>query len=237
MTEISGETRRFHAEKMEEIRQQTFIVVPDDDCKHQNGIQDDFEDWRKKKIEDLKIDSADTLESLFGKIVGVYTEAEERRFILTNILEALKRGEQLSSILQKYRDVGVGDVQARPSQATDPATLGEGRAADVGEPQPGRGFRSWIGKKLRKARLWAGERSYEFVTGLLQHLNKLIGDLILMVMNALKGFSMRFGIEIQGGVQTGATGPAFGFAVAITKDLKLDVINTILGALCKLRPQ
>lgn len=242
MTDITDDVKRFHNERMEAINRQNLIVVPQTDCEQQNGLQIDFDAWKSDAIRRLTITDGDTLEDLFRKIMDVHSEAEKRRFLLTNILEGLKGGGKLSEILRHYREVGVGDVEPvtpppAPSQPPAPA-MPPPSATDTTGEAPGRvkRFFGWVGKAVAAPIKWAGGRSFEFVATLLEKLKELIGELILMVINVLKSFATAHPcLGLEAAIDAGATGPSFGFSFAVSRELNLDIISNIIAGICNIK--
>jgi hypothetical protein len=51
-------------------------------------------------------------------------EAERHQFVLTNMLEALKKGEPLASVIVRYNEIGLTDIEPEPAlQPAEPLQL------------------------------------------------------------------------------------------------------------------
>ena len=92
---------------------------------------------------DLRSDPAVLLHTALAKL----SKVDEQRFVIKNLLESLKRGDNIVTTLQNYKNLGLVsvDINATPTliqQATDPSfTAGLGR------------FFVGLGKKLDKMAL------------------------------------------------------------------------------------
>ncbi len=51
-----------------------------------------------------------TAEEVLEKLMSALSETERKRFVLTNMLEALKKGDSLSSILKHYNAIGLTEI-------------------------------------------------------------------------------------------------------------------------------
>jgi hypothetical protein len=69
--------------------------------------------------EQVKLDkAAQGPEAVFKQALHSLNEVEAKRFVILNALEAVKRGEGISKILQRYGDMGL--IPARAPAPTDP---------------------------------------------------------------------------------------------------------------------
>jgi len=163
------------------IRNETeSVIIPDTSGKEmipdpvRSALQDDQQKAFDEILQDL-YDEKPEPAVILKKALASLSKVDERRFVLTNLLEAFKRGENVVKTLRKYRELGYTgvDVDAVNPYKPDPNSAFENSAENSSFKRDLGVYVQRLGKKLNK-----------FALALMQ-----------VVVNAMKAIPMFVGVK------------------------------------------
>jgi hypothetical protein len=87
---------------------------------HETGLDVSMAEWATKTIEDMLafVDNnkaSINAEQVLEKLMSTYSDADRKRFLLTNMLEALKKGDPISAVIERYNSIGLTDIRPTTS--------------------------------------------------------------------------------------------------------------------------
>jgi hypothetical protein len=111
-------------EEMKRTENQSYLLDVRD--RHILGVMADVQDWMKGHIQLFEGELLDasgkarspSAEQLLAKSTAALAEADRYRFLLTNLLEALKRGESAAEIIERYNDIGLTAIAVPADRLT-----------------------------------------------------------------------------------------------------------------------
>jgi hypothetical protein len=114
-TSVPGEQRRRWAE---ELSGEVLGIVVRTDCRAQAGLEHEIYDSLVEVVKELAADEPLTPQAVLRIGLSGMSRAEEKQFLVQNLLESVKRGNKLTDTINKYRELGLTDVD---TEADSPA--------------------------------------------------------------------------------------------------------------------
>jgi hypothetical protein len=94
-----------------------FYVDPAAVDRHLASLSKELQAWAKgvlQGVTDATNQRKLTAEQVLTKAMTALAEADRQQFLLTNLLEGLKRGERPSKMIENYNDIGLTNLQIEP---------------------------------------------------------------------------------------------------------------------------
>lgn len=231
-TNTPDEFRKEYTQILDAGQKTNYLVDPTSNCRYQQGVMHEMHCWSHRLFDNLRIRDDDSPQDVFLRTMAALSEADGRRFLITNIMEDLKHGRKLSQICNAYSEIGLVDIKPKdPSEVAreyhnDVKESLAGIAAEKGEPPEG--FMEKIGRMMTKP--------FSIVRRLLSCLSAAIAELIRAAILALHELIKETQLEIRPVIGGSFTGPTLSFDFDLYQAINQQLVDDIIHAIAGVKP-